>query len=739
MAVSWPQTGQTEEFSALGHDGSQTWTFTQPQPAPAQNASFYAAVDCEGRAFYSGTQDDLSTGGRVGLLQQLTLPSAGGPSVATVKFDASSPIVIKSCGDTVGQAIMVTPDSTKLIQTFCEYGPNCVPYSQCGLIQWDISGPTPQVVKVDRNNGVITGFFQGIAYANIGGIEHAYLPTTNGLVIDWNISFYQRDPDIALAPPGEALTTPVVSANRWLITAERNTGIVHVYDLVNPSNSSSFPLDGASFITTQAAIGPDGMYYIIGDNSTVYRIDVPGFLEGPVPVEDGSDALVVDLPHYLRAIGDGQVKGPEGVAATSGGAVAVADTGGSSVKLLAPDGGLVRAIGRIGTSEGNFKRPKDIAVAAGSGGRLYIADTENSRIQVLDPDGNVLVAFGRKGSGLGEFRNPAGVAVHSLGHIMVADTGNNRVQVFDGSGSFLSTLGTFDRPVGIAVDSDEAVYVACSGSSRIEVVTSEGAQLRTLIPDGLKSPTGVAIGPGGVLYVSSTGAHQVVALDKRDGQILGTLGKFGFGADEFDAPHGLAWDLDGQLLYVADTGNNRVCVYGYAPAFTIVAGQQPGERPSSLTIPSSCCGGSTAGTGGTPSDGAPTAPPTSTPPSIPPSGQTGLALNGVAVSPNPVDLRNGQVLNISFGVNMPARVTVFIYDKQHRAVFEFPEQSVVSVGSVQWDGRTTRGTPAPPGAYAVSLVATNGQTVVSQTLEVTVTNKGGNVPGNTSPRRRASQ
>jgi flagellar hook assembly protein FlgD len=114
-----------------------------------------------------------------------------------------------------------------------------------------------------------------------------------------------------------------------------------------------------------------------------------------------------------------------------------------------------------------------------------------------------------------------------------------------------------------------------------------------------------------------------------------------------------------------------------------------------------------------------------------------LVLSGVAVSPNPVDPRNGQVLNIYYGVNRPAKVTVFIYDKQLRTVYEFPEQAVASASSVQWDGRTSRGTPAPPGAYVVSLVATDGQAVVSQTIEVTVTNKGGNVPGNTSPRGRA--
>lgn len=234
-------------------------------------------------------------------------------------------------------------------------------------------------------------------------------------------------------------------------------------------------------------------------------------------------------------------------------------------------------------------------------------------------------------------------------------------------------------------------------------------------------------------------AFFVTVLDKTTGKVLGTLGRFGFGPDELDSPHGLAWDLNAQLLYVADTGNNRVSVYGYVPPPSIVVDQQSGDRPTSLTLPSTCCGGISSGTGVVvvpPITAVPSIPPTTT---TPPS-QTGLILSGVTVSPNPFEPRNGEILTIGFNVNGPASVTVAVYDKQDRVIYQFPQ---INVGpgslSIQWNGLTSKGTNTPPGSYVIHILATNGTDTVNSSVEVAVANKGGNVPVRATPKGRADK
>ena len=107
-----------------------------------------------------------------------------------------------------------------------------------------------------------------------------------------------------------------------------------------------------------------------------------------------------------------------------------------------------------------------------------------------------------------------------------------------------------------------------------------------------------------------------------------------------------------------------------------------------------------------------------------------LVLAGVSAAPNPVDPRNGELLAISFSLNAAAKVTVLIYDKQLRKVYEAVNLDFgPGSGQVAWNGRTSKGTCAPPGEYVVTVIATDGITVASGSVGVSVQNKGGQTPG----------
>ena len=69
-------------------------------------------------------------------------------------------------------------------------------------------------------------------------------------------------------------------------------------------------------------------------------------------------------------------------------------------------------------------------VAVDELGFIFVADSGNNRIQIFNPDGTFLRAFGRWGQNDGEFKGLEGIAVNSKGNILVADRENHRIQIF---------------------------------------------------------------------------------------------------------------------------------------------------------------------------------------------------------------------------------------------------------------------------------------------------------------------
>src|SRR5229473_6762067 len=65
--------------------------------------------------------------------------------------------------------------------------------------------------------------------------------------------------------------------------------------------------------------------------------------------------------------------------------------------------------GTPGSGNGQFKGPSGIAVDAGH--NVYVVDRENQRIQKFTSSGVYLAQWGHFGSGDGEFQFPFGVAV----------------------------------------------------------------------------------------------------------------------------------------------------------------------------------------------------------------------------------------------------------------------------------------------------------------------------------------
>ncbi len=72
----------------------------------------------------------------------------------------------------------------------------------------------------------------------------------------------------------------------------------------------------------------------------------------------------------------------------------------------------------------------------------------------------------------------------------------------------------------------------------------------------LLGPSGVAIGLDGIVYVSNSGANDVVAYSP-SGHVMAEWGRYGAGADLFNGPSSIAVNSVGDV-YVADTLNQRI-------------------------------------------------------------------------------------------------------------------------------------------------------------------------------------
>ena len=231
--------------------------------------------------------------------------------------------------------------------------------------------------------------------------------------------------------------------------------------------------------------------------------------------------------------------------------------------------------GQSGSDSAHFNNPLGVAVDAG---RIYVVDKDNHRVQVFDRATHAYQATISNGWGQDNthLRHPSDVAVDAAGNIYVADQLNARVQQFNSSLAYVRTYGTtgvpyltddlhYNRPSGLAVAPDGSIYVTEDRGQRLLKLAASGApQWAVGLPgvvvdadtnDRLNYPRDVALAPSGLVYVADSGNNRVQIFNP-DGSYYGTLGTgYGTGNYQFDGPTGLYITRDG-MIYVADYHNH---------------------------------------------------------------------------------------------------------------------------------------------------------------------------------------
>jgi tripartite motif-containing protein 71 len=198
----------------------------------------------------------------------------------------------------------------------------------------------------------------------------------------------------------------------------------------------------------------------------------------------------------------------------------------------------------------------DVPAAGANAGKVLIGDYWNYRVQLFNTDGTVANAnfIHNPGFKPGQHQSPYGLAVDPVtANIYMADTDRYKVDEYAPDGTFIQEWGTHGSGV------DQFLY-----------------------------PSRVAVRSDGQVYVADTWSNQVVVDDvdsvNKTVTELGTFGSFGTGDGcKWKQPHGMAWwygpdgtsSIIDDKLFVVDTNNKQIDVYGYDPLHGGCTGTDP--------------------------------------------------------------------------------------------------------------------------------------------------------------------
>jgi len=226
-----------------------------------------------------------------------------------------------------------------------------------------------------------------------------------------------------------------------------------------------------------------------------------------------------------------------------------------------------------GRLPGEHRRPMDVVVDKED--FVWVVDTLNKRVQKYTATGHFLFEFGKQDTGKADgitFSEPVAAAVDGANRIIILDRLSGLVMRFDDSGRVIDSFGgngldpgVFNHPLGLGVDGRDRIWVADTINNRIQTFNSEGRPITIFGVQGdgtgeLRHPAGVqpcmSLIPGGMVVVTDTGNDRI-QLFREDGSFMLGFGGSGTAAGAFNAPYESVMGVDGSL-FTSDTGNNRI-------------------------------------------------------------------------------------------------------------------------------------------------------------------------------------
>ncbi len=226
----------------------------------------------------------------------------------------------------------------------------------------------------------------------------------------------------------------------------------------------------------------------------------------------------------------------------------------------------VSEIGTRGNGERQFNTPQGLDYDQ-SRKEILVADTGNDRIIRLAPDGRQIAVHGGFGLSFGDrseeredsLDDPYDVAAGGFSNFYVSDQNNRRICIFDAYKSYRGNLfpkdsdrrNRLDRPRGLKIDPENNIWLVDGRADRVIKISTSGDRLFEVGGFGfstlqLKDPTQVDVNTSGEIFIADRGKGRIVIFD-RLGSYIGEM------RDHLKTPTGVAVDPDGLILVCDDT------------------------------------------------------------------------------------------------------------------------------------------------------------------------------------------
>ena len=353
----------------------------------------------------------------------------------------------------------------------------------------------------------------------------------------------------------------------------------------------------------------------------LFRLPVICALCLHLPVTQAGDVRTIGGNGRQTFSGDGGtaldagIGGPFGLAAGPDGAVYVCSISNHCIRRIDEGTGLISTVagsGKMGY-DGDGK-PADRAlcnepyeVRFDSAGNMFFVEMQNHVVRRVDAAAKLISTVAGNGqpgfSGDGgkavkaRLKQPHSIALDGSGNLYIADIGNHRIRRVDLQTGLIETVaGTGEKattsdgapfsetplngPRAIDFDTRGQMYLALregnavfradqrlqmwqhvAGTGRQGYSGDGGPAAKAL----LKGPKGIAIGPGGDVYLADTDNHVIRVIRVVTGKIETLVGDGtpGDGPDgpprrcRLNQPHGISVDAKGNV-YIGDSSNHKV-------------------------------------------------------------------------------------------------------------------------------------------------------------------------------------
>jgi sugar lactone lactonase YvrE len=308
---------------------------------------------------------------------------------------------------------------------------------------------------------------------------------------------------------------------------------------------------------------------------------------------------------------------PYGLVVGPDGALYVCEISGHVIRRIDLPSGAISTV--VGTGESGNDGDGGPAMAArieqpyevrfDADGNLYFVDMTQSVVRRVDAKTQVITTIAGTGqpgfSGDGgpateaQLKQPHSIGLDKAGRLYICDIGNHRVRVVNLALGTIDTLaGTGERkptpdgaplpgtplngPRALDFDGDHSLYLALREGNAVYRIDLKSQTLHHLAGTGekgytgdggdaklakLSGPKGIALGPGGDVYLADTESHTIRVIRAKTGIIETVVGdgQKGDGPDgaplhcRLARPHGVFVDQAG-TVYIGDSENHRVRV-----------------------------------------------------------------------------------------------------------------------------------------------------------------------------------